>query len=66
MIQRTKWKAYYSTQFADIVALESADTIGVAKGLEKGLEAVDIDNELLKEKLVGCTFDGASVTKAKS
>ena len=29
----------------------------VAKGIEKGLEAADIDNELLKEKLVGCTFD---------
>ena len=56
----------YSTQFADIVALESADAVGVAKGLEKGLEAVDIDNELLKEKLVGCTFNGACVMMAKS
>ena len=39
---------------------------GVAKGTEKGLEAVDIDNELQKEKLVGCTFDDASVMMAKS
>ena len=39
---------------------------GVAKGIKKGLEAVDIDNELLKEKLVGCTFDDASVMIAKS
>ena len=34
--------------------------------LRKGLEAVDIDNELLKEKLVACTFDDASVMMAKS
>ena len=39
---------------------------GVAKGIKKGLEAVDIDNELLKEKLVGCNFDDASVMIAKS
>ena len=51
--------AGYITQFADTVALESADAVGVAKGIQKGLEAVD--NELLKEKLVACTFDGASV-----
>jgi len=52
-------------QFADIVALESADAVGVTKGIEKGLEAVDIDNEVLKEKLVGCNFDGASVMMGK-
>ena len=46
----TKWKAYHSTQFADIVALESADAVCVVKGTKKGLEAVDIDNELQKEK----------------
>ena len=51
MIHRTKWKAYYSTQFADIVALESSDAVCVAKGIEKGLEAVDIDNELRKRNL---------------
>ena len=47
-------------------SLESADAVGVTKGIKKGLEAVDIDNELLKEKLVGCTFNGASVMMAKS
>jgi len=52
-------------QFADIVALELADAVCVAKGIEKGAEAVDIDNELLKEKVVGCTFDGPSVMIAK-
>ena len=31
-------------QFADIVALESADAVGVPKGIEKGLEADDIHN----------------------
>ena len=58
----------YNTQnqMSDIVASESADAVGVAKGIEKGLEAVDIDNELLKEELVGYTFDGASVMMAKS
>ena len=51
-MQRTKWKASYSTQFADIVAVESADAVGVAKGVQKGLEAVDNGNELLlKENL---------------
>ena len=39
---------------------------GVAKGIKKGLEGVDIDKELLKEKLVGCTFDDASVMMDKS
>ena len=34
--QNAKWQAYYTTQFADIVALESADAVGVAKGIEKG------------------------------
>lgn len=46
-------------------SLESADAVGVTKRIKKGLEAVDIDNELLKEKLVGCTFDDASVMMAK-
>ena len=35
------------------------------KGIDKGAEAVDLDNELLKEKVVGCTFDGPSVMIAK-
>ena len=33
-----------TTQFSDIVALESANAVGVTKGIEKGLEAVDIYN----------------------
>ena len=65
MTHRTQWKAYYSKPFAEIGALESADAVGVTKEIETGLEAVDIDNELLKEKLVGCTFNGASVMMAK-
>ena len=39
---------------------------GVGKGIEKGLKAVDINNELLREKLVGWNFDDASVMMAKS
>jgi len=58
--------AYFSTHFAYIVALESTDAVGVAKGIKKGLQSIDIDNELLKEKLVGCSFDGASVMIANN
>ena len=54
-----------TTQFSDIVALESADAVGVTKGIEKGLEAVDIYDELLKEKLLGCNFDGPSMMMDK-
>lgn len=54
-----------TTQFADIVALESADAVGVTSTIEKGLQAVDIDEELLKEKLAGCNFDGANVMMGK-
>ena len=54
-----------TTQFADIVALESADAVGVTSAIEKGLQAVDIDEELLKEKLAGCNFDGANVMMGK-
>ena len=54
-----------TTQFADIVALESADAVGVTSAIGKGLQAVDNDEELLKEKLAGCTFDGANVMMGK-
>ena len=43
------------------MALESADAVGVTKGIENGLEAVDIYNEPLKEKLVACNFNSASM-----
>ena len=42
-----------------------ADAVCVAKGIEKGPETVENDNELLKEKFVGCTFESPSVTIAK-
>ena len=54
-----------TTQFADIVALESADAVGVTSAIEKGLQAVDIDEELLKEKLAGCNFDGANAAQSR-
>ena len=47
------------------MALESADADGVTKGIEKGLKAVDIFNELMKKKLVGCNFNGASMMMGK-
>ena len=53
--------AYFSSQFAYILALQSTHAVGIAKGIKKGLESIDIDNELLKEKCVGCGFDSASV-----
>ena len=62
---QTRHFASRTRQFADIVALESAYAVCVAKGIEKELEAVDIDNELLKDKFVGCTFHGSSVMIAK-
>ena len=58
--------AYFSTQFAYILALESTHAVGVAKGIKKGLESIDIDHELLKEKLVGCGFDSARVMIANN
>ena len=54
-----------TTQFADIVSLESADAVGVMAAIEKGLEAVDVDEGLLREKLAGCNFDGCNVMMGK-
>ena len=42
------------TQFAGIVALESADAVGVTKGIEKGLEAVDIDKRQRQRQRQTC------------
>ena len=53
------------TKFVDIVPLESATTAGVCSAITTSLEAIDIDKETLKKKLVGCNFDGASVMMGK-
>ena len=53
------------TKFVDIVPLESATADGVCKPVTTSLETIDIDQETLKKKLVGCNFDGASVMIGK-
>ena len=53
-----------TTQFADIASLESADAVGVTAAIEKGVEAVDVDKGLLREKLASCNFDGCNVMMA--
>lgn len=53
------------TKFVDIVRLESATAAGVCNAITTGLETIDIDEETLKKKLVGCNFDGASVMMGK-
>ena len=50
-----------STQFADLVPLQSANADGITDAIDEGLEAVQVDENVLKEKLVGCNFDGANV-----
>ena len=47
----TKWKAYYGTQFADIVALESADAVCLAKGLRKGWKQLTLTMNYWKRNL---------------
>ena len=53
------------TKFVDIVPLESATPDGVCNAVTISLETIDIDQETLKKKLVGCNFDGASVMMGK-
>lgn len=48
-------------QFGDLVPLQSANADGVTNAIDKGLEVVQVDENVLSEKLVGCNFDGASV-----
>lgn len=50
-----------STQFPDLVPFQSANADGVTNAVDKGLEVVQVDENVLSEKLVGCNFDGASV-----
>lgn len=53
------------TKFVDIVPLESATADGVCNAVTTSLETIDIDQETLKKKLVGCNFDGPSVMMGK-
>ncbi|KAJ8301583.1 hypothetical protein KUTeg_020570 [Tegillarca granosa] len=49
------------TQFVDIVPLSSANSDGVLKGIDTGLENIGLTREKVDSKIVGCNFDGASV-----
>ena len=53
------------TKMADCVALKSGDAKGVLEGINKGLQSVGVDEQVLKEKLVACNFDGAAVNMGK-
>lgn len=50
-----------STQFSYLVSLQSGNADGITDAIDKGLEAVQVDENVLSDKLVGCNFDGASV-----
>lgn len=50
-----------STQFSDLVPLQSGEANGITDAIGKGLEAIQVDENVLREKLVGCNFDGANV-----
>ena len=49
-------------KFADLVPVKSGDAQGVTDAITQGVhEKYDLRQPELKEKLVGCNFDGASV-----
>ena len=54
---------YPVTEFIDIVAIESANAVGVLNGVMEALRGLDLTDDELKSKLIGCTFDGASVNQ---
>ena len=53
------------TKMADCIAVKSSDANGVLLGIEEGLRSVGVDEDVLKEKLVACNFDGAAVNMGK-
>ena len=53
------------TKFVDIVPLESATPDGVCNAVTTSLETIDIDQETLKKKLVGCNF-GQEVRRCRA
>ena len=58
-------KGELQTQVADIVNLEHWHAVGVKDGVLKGLQAVGVSAEVLKQKLVGINTDGAAVNLGK-
>lgn len=51
------------TEFLDMVAVEKADADGVLAALWEAFEKNGISREVVKERIIGCTFDGASVNQ---
>ena len=49
------------TEFAGIVSPKSPNAVGIYDAILRGLEGVNISQEVLKDKLVGLGCDGASV-----
>ena len=50
------------TKFVDLVPLKSGDAQGVTEAITQAVpEKYDLGQPELKQKLVGCNFDGASV-----
>lgn len=47
-----------STQFSDLGSLQSADARGITNAIDKGIEAVQVDESALSERLGGYNFDG--------
>ncbi len=54
-------KGAVRTEFAGIVSPKSPDAPGIYNAIIKGLEGVDITEDVLRDKLAGVGFDGASV-----
>ena len=52
-----------ATEFIDIIAIASADANGVLNGILEALEGLDLSQDEIRSKLIGCTFDGASVNQ---
>ncbi len=51
------------TSFADIVEAQSSDAAGVFQAIKKGLDAVGVNENYLKDRLVMVSLDGASVNQ---
>ena len=50
-------------QSIDIIAIASADANGVLNEILEALEGLDLSQDEIKSKLIGCTFHGASVNQ---
>ena len=60
-VPHTASNGRHSKQFSDLVPFQSGEANGITDAIGKGLEAIKVDESVLREKLVGCNFDGANV-----